>query len=297
MNKYFITFIFLILTRVGLSQNLSNYNFEDWSFFNSFENPDYWSTSNFSVFSVVSFNPVTKELNDVYDGSYSLKLVTTEKNISGENIKVAGLVTLGNFDIDISTRKAIVNGGVQIKEKPSEFSGYFKYSTSGTDSCIMSIFLTKFNLETQVRDTVGIGLFTSSNQPQWSQFKTNILYNSTIEPDSMNIVIMSSDTSIFDSGSTLLIDNLFIDGLVSNVDQILENDLKIFPNPAKDFINIESKTSNTYFIRFYNSIGVNVKSIYFMGSKQIDISDLNAGLYFINITIKNKTLTQSLIIK
>ena len=101
MKNQLIFFVLFVLAGTNLqAQNLTNYDFEKWSFYDSFEKPDGWSTSNFSVFSVITFHPVTRESSDVYSGENSLKLVTLEKNVGGDQVKVVGLVTLGKFDID-----------------------------------------------------------------------------------------------------------------------------------------------------------------------------------------------------
>lgn len=297
----FILFIFSFFT-IAISafcQNLTNYDFEKWYQSDSFEEPVGWSTSNFSVFSVITFNTVTKELTDVYSGQSSIKLTTIEKNINGDNVKIAGLITLGTFDVNISTRKAVVKGGVQIREKPSIFSGFYKYSTTGIDSCIMSIFLTRYNTETNKRDTVGSGIFTSSNQADWTQFEAPISYNSNIDPDSMNIVVLSSDTSIFEPGSTLYLDDLYIDGVVSINPILVGNYLEIYPNPTSSNLTVEINNYKNAQVNIYSSIGV-LRSSFNLNSSndKINISNLEPGFYFISLIKEDyKPITKSFIIK
>jgi len=285
---------------VTFSQSIPNADFEEWQQEGSFNNPVSWGTSNISILSIITFNPVFQEISDVQSGNSCVKLETIEKDVSGDMVKVAGLITLGNFDINLSTRRAIVNGGIPFSKRPSLLSGYYKYSTSGLDSCIMSIFLTKFNQDTKVSDTLGIGLFTSSNQSEWTLFEAPINYSSSEDPDSMNIVILSSDTSIFDAGSTLYVDNIFLD-ITSNVSPvILENEIIIFPNPAQEILTINLKSYNFESVNYslINATGqIILYSKFHSQEELIDISKLDPGMYFVKITSRNNPpFTKSIII-
>lgn len=189
-------------------ENLPNSDFEVWEADGNFEKPENWNTSNFSLYNIVSFNTVIKVQNNSYSGEHSAKLETKSQIIDNNLVKIVGLITLGQFDINISTRKAKVFGGVPFSCKPANLEGYFKYSAVGIDSCFFDIALTKFDTEFLKRDTIASGRFSSSTVLEWTHFELPIKYFSNIEPDSMNIVILSSDTTIFESGSTLWVDNL-----------------------------------------------------------------------------------------
>lgn len=289
-----------LLCNITFSQLIPNADFEEWQQEGSFLNPIGWGTSNFSVLSIITFNPVFQENSDVQSGSSCVKLETVEQNISGDIVRVAGLITLGSFDIDLSTRQAVVKGGIPFSKRPSLLSGYYKYSTSGLDSCVMSIFLTKFNQNTKVSDTIGTGLFTSSNQSEWALFEAPINYSSSENPDSMNIVILSSDTSIFDTGSTLFVDNIFLD-ITSSVSPFCNKDeITVFPNPAKDIltINLNSDIFLNVSYSIINTMGQIVLSskLHFY-EESLDISKLAPGVYFVKITSENNLLfTKSIVI-
>ncbi|MBU8892720.1 MAG: PCMD domain-containing protein [Bacteroidales bacterium] len=297
--KYIFLIIFLFYTLFSFSQNLPNYDFEEWEESKSFNNPIDWGTSNYSVWGIYNFNTVIQEELDTYSGNSSIKLETIEKNIAGEYVKIAGVITLGIFDVNLSTRKAEIKGGIPFTNRPSILSGYYKYSTSGLDSCIMSIFLTKHNTSTKNRDTLGIGVFTSNKQDEWSIFEAPVKYSSTETPDSMNIIILSSDTSIFDTGSTLFLDKLFIDASLSVPEKLLIPEIYVFPNPATDYFKINCP--NISFCK-YSIIDVTgkilISSKYHATEELINISNLNPGLYFIQVTIQNNIpVTKSIIIK
>jgi hypothetical protein len=78
-----------------------------------------------------------------------------------------------------------------------------------------------------------------------------------------------------------------------NSANLLNNNVKIYPNPTKNIINIQTdKLINQ--IQICSVIG---KLIYLGNEKQIDISNLNNGVYFINITFKDGSKVINKIIK
>lgn len=294
--KYIIPLLLAVICNIQLSsQNLPNYGFEEWES----DEPVGWGSSNFSVISVISFETVTKETTDPYSGNSCIKLETIEKNASGDDVKIAGLITLGTFDVNIATREAIVSGGVPMANKPNIFSGYYKYSPVGIDSCIMSIFLTRYIVAEKRRDTIGIGVFTSGEQSTWKKFEAPINYTSSEAPDTMNIIIISSDTSIFEPGSTLFLDNLYTDVPLGISKEVINHNLTLYPNPAESYFYINSDIEKSYNISLVNSIGNTVVHIpdYVSGNK-IDLSGLHSGIYFVR-TANNKQhyFTKKLIIK
>jgi hypothetical protein len=56
--------------------------------------------------------------------------------------------------------------------------------------------------------------------------------------------------------------------------------ITIYPNPTSSILNIEVKETTQIFIT--NLLGEVVKTENIYGSSQIDVRDLNAGVYFIN---------------
>jgi len=74
-------------------------------------------------------------------------------------------------------------------------------------------------------------------------------------------------------------------GEPSSVDEINNNEINIYPNPAYDFINIYNTISST--ANIYNIFGQKIREIQIKnGVNTIDIKDLPSNIYF--ITINNK---------
>jgi len=187
---------------------IPNADFENWGTLYDFDKPESWGTSNFSLYSVVTFNTVTKDGIEKFSGNFCPRLETISQIVGDTEAKVVGLITLGKFEINIATRKASVSGGLPFISKPVGLAGYFKYNGVGMDKCFIDIAITKFNSLSKKQDTIGSGQFSSGSITDWTSFNIPIKYHLNETPDSINIVILSSDTSIFKAGSTMWIDNL-----------------------------------------------------------------------------------------
>ncbi len=75
-------------------------------------------------------------------------------------------------------------------------------------------------------------------------------------------------------------------------------DFAICPNPAIDFIQIESADGSLMNVTIYILCGSVVKRIpNYLGSSKIDVNDLNKGIYFVSLfTEKSGLLTYKLLI-
>jgi endoglucanase len=78
---------------------------------------------------------------------------------------------------------------------------------------------------------------------------------------------------------------------VTGIETSRNNGFSIYPNPASDVVTIEMEGSQIgeKTISFYNSVGQIVKTIKYFEPKsvEIDISDLNKGLYFVEVKAGN----------
>jgi hypothetical protein len=93
----------------------------------------------------------------------------------------------------------------------------------------------------------------------------------------------------------MLTDNLTT-GLSNNVAENRFN-FQPLPNPTNDFVNIELKDDN-YLLKIYEQSGKCVlekKSV--TGKIEIDLSNLNSGLYFIEASSSNMTYTGKVVKK
>lgn len=69
-------------------------------------------------------------------------------------------------------------------------------------------------------------------------------------------------------------------------------EIKIYPNPASDFINVEMKNQIDSKVRIYNSCGSMISEA--TNKTRIDISEYPSGLYFISILTGNNSYTKKI---
>ncbi len=73
-----------------------------------------------------------------------------------------------------------------------------------------------------------------------------------------------------------------------SVNELSEAEIKLYPNPFNDFVLIETKSIEQIEIKIMASNGQLVGSQNFSSfSKEIDLSKLSSGLYFVKVTDLN----------
>lgn len=295
--KNFILIFVLLNSIILFGQQIPNSNLETWNDEGSFENPDQWATSNTSVM-VATIETVSKDTSHV-SGDYSARLES--KSPMGFSSIAPGLLTLGEFNLDIVAQSGTVSGGIPWTQRTERFKGYYKYSPEGNDQAFIAMVMFKYNPTTGESDTIAEAHFCPNTEvTDWTEFDLELIWTSNETPDTMNIICMSSDgryTPI--EGSTLYIDNISIQGVVSDVKQINTKNTasNIFPNPSNGIINI-TKTDNIEKIEIFDMSG---KSVYQTNllpkNNQLDVSNLTQGMYFIRLYKTNTAIeTQKLIL-
>jgi hypothetical protein len=88
--------------------------------------------------------------------------------------------------------------------------------------------------------------------------------------------------------------------LISDVQDHLPYDLKLYPNPAKDEIRVESDVLTGSTLQVFNIYGKLVKNEFINAAEniRIDISDLDAGIYILRLSNQDQILAaQKLVVK
>ena len=296
MKKILFTAFLTLNFVIGFGQNIPNPGFEAWINYGNYEDPKNWQSPNWATSGLGVFT-VSKS-TDTYAGNYSVRMES--KNILGGQFKVPGTVTLGEFEIDIINQTAIIVGGIPFTHRPDKLTGFYKYYPGQGDFMQAFVFFYKRNPGTGLRDTIGTGYYSHADTVDvWSPFEAEIIYNSTEEPDSMNIIIMASDIFSAVQGSTLLVDSLMFDYSTGVEEAVIPDEqVVVFPNPCNRQISfeIQSGWENTL-LNIYSSSG-QLMHTEAVRNKRCSVITENypKGMYYFRISGANRLKTGPFIV-
>lgn len=85
--------------------------------------------------------------------------------------------------------------------------------------------------------------------------------------------------------------------IVSTKNELVDDRfIEVYPNPAKDYVNINSEIETDILIEIYSITGANIKCLKLSkGTTNIDISDLAKGMYLIKIKSNSSQIYKKLI--
>jgi hypothetical protein len=277
--------IFIFTTAICCSAQ-SNLDFEKWAInYNGIDEAKCWiNTSDASKYDA----PPTmfKEVDDPANGLASIKLITAYWQIGAEY----GLDTL-------------VGSLMQqhpYAKRPKSFEFEFKADPKFGDAILIGIQLTKTINDTMI--VLGEGFFTANQfQEYWIKKEIEIEYYSGYTPDNINIIALSSANAVLSNGSngySKVGSTLYLDNLKLNVEEEISVKsgyyIHVFPNPAKEHINIETNSPYNQQVEIYTLTGKLLFKTSFHQRSRIDISTFSSGTYIykvINIFSQKITAT------
>jgi hypothetical protein len=280
MKKQFLSIVSGALLTVSAFAQIPNNGFENWTSMGSYNNPDNWDQLN-AMTSSMSVYTCTKGTPGSPGASY-LKLVS--KNVTGmgvmPGIATTGMINMGNMS---------VTGGFAFTQRPQSLTGSRQYMASGSDAGFMAVYLTKWNSSMGMRDTVAMAMQNLSGMGMsWASFTINLMYMSGGNPDTAQIILSSSGMTPV-ANSYLYVDNLALTGNVAGIkENKLTADVKLFPNPTSDKLNITLSNSKITKgqLEIFDISGNKVKSLNevdFSSGYTMEISDLAKGQYIVKL--------------
>lgn len=267
--------IALLITSVATNAQLANMDFENWSPSGDFvAHPDNWvineGVGQFGIF---------RDLQP-QQGNYAMTLSRWYYY---------------TFD------DAVQHSAVSFK--PAELSGFYRYTDNWIqlgeepyrDTAHVYVYATKWNNQTQQRDTLGTGHLNINAADQWTSFVCPVYYIGGEMPDSVTIRLAPTERNLNGMGlcanqstgwcSYFTVDNLSLSPIVTDIDDKPADRFKLYPNPAANELFL-STTGNiqTYGYFIYDATGKMVTSGNLGNQdRRIDISGLPGGLYTINL--------------
>ncbi len=272
-----------------------NPGFENWHNEYSYQVPDDWQTLNFlSIFPVPNPLSAFKATGlDKHSGSFALKIVTIFVN----NNPAPGLITDtvgGAFTGKVTLSPPAYKYGYPYTGRPEKIEFWSKYAPVANDSAGVQTVLLKWNGVS--RDTIAYGEQLFGATAAYSLFQFNLIYRSNAIPDSIAILFASSmRVSNGRVGSALYVDDVALTGWVGIDDQNLyANKLKIFPNPAKENVTIQTQVEGACTLKMLDVSGKQVGVFKIQNyCANINTGLLVEGIYFFHVCDKNdKILTK-----
>jgi hypothetical protein len=92
---------------------------------------------------------------------------------------------------------------------------------------------------------------------------------------------------------------LFTNTTLSATDFTLSNNVKIYPNPATDLINVSvSNYVGDLKVELFDVNGrlVNVKTVDFSGNYSMELNSLNSGVYIVKLTGTNLNYSEKIVV-
>lgn len=278
-----------------IAQVVPNGSFEVWENFVTYEDPESWTTPN-EASSPVSIFTVTKESTDVYDGVFAARL----ESMFIVLLNVPGMLTLGELTVDYITQEFSITGGIPFTGRPSKLKGWFKYTPNGPDACFAYAVFTKFNGATS--DTIGFGMYSSMETVDtWTQFEAPVTYFNSENPDTMNILILSSSITAAQPGSVMLVDKLELDYGVGVEEESLKACVDFYHDQSNKALQINYRfvSEQIVSVSLFNIVGQPVKEFrerkVMNGQEVIDIGGYPAGVYMLEVRSGTDRMVRKLI--
>ena len=80
--------------------------------------------------------------------------------------------------------------------------------------------------------------------------------------------------------------------------ELMINNLKIYPNPARDFVKVSTDNRQQSTVRVYNYLGMLIDEFEMSSDEmEINVSEYNSGVYFINISNEESNITKKIVVE
>lgn len=289
MKKLYTLISVICLGSTLWAQTIPNASFENWNTSQGFAEPDGWATFNILALFTGADYGVTQESPGAA-GNYYCKLTCTDDGTGAASPAVA---LTGSLNLLSGSGSA----GFPVNSLPSFLSGQYRASVNGDDIAGVICFFTKWNAANGASDTLAIGSqqFIGS-QPTWANFDAPIIPMMTGVPDTCIIFMIAGGGNVPEIGNYMDIDDLHFSNSVS-VSEADANPFRMYPNPAHNTLNLDlSRLQNNADVTIYAASGAMVRREQLKNAMNaMDISDLSAGLYTIQIYDGSKRWSQLLI--
>ena len=138
----------------------------------------------------------------------------------------------------------------------------------------------------------------SGNSSDWISSTFEIYYqNSNIVPDTFLLRFNFGSDSLNSGKAGWLIDDIFMGASHIGIKDNSTTNIKFLPNPTDGILTIGNFEGKVNSIRIFNNIGQNILEFKKTEKKEIDLSLLNNGIYYITINTDKGMIKQKIIVQ
>lgn len=291
-DTFIIAFISANYPNLSYISNLNEWYIDDISFIGTLDTIpnagfEYWKNIYFPILENWRYN-IYKIKND---DSQNIICPSTYYHYGKKSLQISNLTN----NLDTIFVKIISNKN-PIYYRPKSLTGYYYNPYNNIDSFFIFIWFYKNT------NIIGESFFYLNElNNSFTPFETPIIYYTQTEtPDSFCIEISSKHSHLI-SNLPIYIDDLNFDSFLIHVDSDkIESETCIYPNPASDYLhillpeNVENKN-----IKIYDLHGTNVINYPITNKEksiQLNLSNLNSGIYIVQIITNKKNIFSKIII-
>ncbi len=294
MKTYFTLLLYLFVISHLSAQTIPNSDFENWT------TVDYpllsgWTTSN-EFFVNIEGDAIKVEPSTVsQSGTFAVSIGTAFMGFAG--MPTPGFIVNGTLNAfgNLSAEENILKAGTPLNQKITALNGYYTYENNENDSTTVTVILKRYDFTADTIMQVGYGTAKLRPQADYTPFSVPVQdLMPGVEPDSIVVYFSAFDiefTGIITEIATLKIDNISLVPLTNTDD---ENPLQasLYPNPAKDFIVLESVGVQDVQVQIFSVSGQLIRTLDYPilpATCPIDIAELPAGSYLLKVD-KNREM-------
>lgn len=276
--------------------NIPNHNFSNWDNV-GVEWPVDWTTHQILYYNDGLQYASSSRSNDARTGSSSLVLrglVHKQPNGKSDTFP-AFAVTTRSRDWDDMLTPDNGSPSFSLNSRPASFHGYTKTNLFGDK---LLCFVNLFNSDTIVGSTV---IVIDSNSSQFKKFSQDISwlpgYTGNADKATIAFYLLDSTGNGMNTLSIAWIDDIWFENFGVNTQSVKQNPfMQVFPNPCKDFIQIQHNSPHPVTV-YLTSLTGNIVKVFrqIPGNGILNVGDISTGIYILNspdIAISKKIFIQ-----
>lgn len=302
MKKIFTLLLVVLIVNLSKAQTPSNGGMETWKSYTSIlltmERPNDWYALDSIIGALKQLALTTyaarvvKSSTVKNSGSFSARLYTA----SGDSFPT--LLSNGNVKFDLSLiadltsgdfSKLKFSGGTSVSKRVHFAKAYVQYSSGTTaDTGIFTVTAFKNGYGVGGTDSiVGTGRVAVVPSTGFVKREVYISYvNGTVVPDRLVFTFNAGANFPPTAGNEMYVDDVsYSDPTGIEMPAVNESSVRIYPNPAKEHIQIQTAINESLFADIFSVTGQKVLSQALLQQGAISIASLTAGSYI--ITLRN----------